>query len=80
MAALAAIDAVGGDVEAAMKAFGHWSAQDGRGKRWKIVLGESHLDGVLELIDESYNANPTSTQAALAVLGAAADAGLTAVR
>ncbi len=39
--------------------------------RWRIALDRTGLDGAIHLIDESYNANPTSTGAALDVLAAA---------
>ncbi|MEL7462759.1 MAG: UDP-N-acetylmuramoyl-tripeptide--D-alanyl-D-alanine ligase [Pseudomonadota bacterium] len=71
MAALAAVDAAGGDLAKATLALGQWRTPEGRGSRWRIALGEAGIDGEITLIDESYNANPTSARAALAVLGAA---------
>ena len=71
LAALAAVDAVGGDLARATLALGQWSTPEGRGSRWRIALGDAGIDGEIALIDESYNANPTSLRAALAVLGAA---------
>ncbi len=70
LAALAAVLEVGGDLAEAMLALSDWQAPDGRGARHVVDL--SNGDGqTLELIDESYNANPTSMRAALEVLAAA---------
>lgn len=70
LAALAAVLEVGGDLAEAMLALANWQAPDGRGARHTVDL--SNGDGqTLELIDESYNANPTSMRAALEVLAAA---------
>lgn len=67
LAVLAAAEAVGADVEAAAAALGAFRAGKGRGERVLLRLdGGSAL-----LIDESYNANPASMEAALAVLGRA---------
>ena len=71
LSALAAVDAVGADLARATLALSDWTTPEGRGSRWRIVLGEDGIDGHIELIDESYNANPTSARAALEVLGAA---------
>jgi len=63
LGALLAVSALDGDVlnaAAAMKAF---SALKGRGARFTA--------GGVDVIDESYNANPSSMAAALALLGAA---------
>ena len=70
LSALAAVQAVGGDPAQAMLALAHWQAPDGRGARYIIDLANGAGE-TLELIDESYNANPTSMQAALDVLAAA---------
>jgi len=71
LSALAAVDAVGADIGRATLALSTWTTPEGRGSRWRIVLGDGGVDGHVELIDESYNANPTSARAALEVLGAA---------
>lgn len=69
LAVLAAVEAVGADTAMAMLDLGTWQAPDGRGARFVVHL--SAEDGeTLELIDESYNANPTSMAAALEVLAA----------
>ncbi|MEM7546561.1 MAG: UDP-N-acetylmuramoyl-tripeptide--D-alanyl-D-alanine ligase [Pseudomonadota bacterium] len=70
LAALAATEAAGGDLARAALAISNWNPPDGRGSRWTISIGETGIDGSITLIDESYNANPTSVRAALAVLGA----------
>lgn len=69
-AALAAICALGADPARAALALADWAPLDGRGKHHRILRGPAGLDGVITLIDDSYNANPASVQAAIAVLGA----------
>ncbi|SOH95185.1 UDP-N-acetylmuramoyl-tripeptide--D-alanyl-D-alanine ligase [Monaibacterium marinum] len=71
MAVLAAVEAVGADVAQAAMALGQWRAPDGRGARWRIGRGHASIDGSVLLIDDAYNANPTSMAAALEVLEAA---------
>lgn len=71
LSVLAATEAAGGDLARAALAISSWSPPDGRGSRWTISIGQAGLDGSITLIDESYNANPTSARAALAVLAAA---------
>lgn len=65
LAVAAALDALGVDVAVALDALSTMRPPEGRGTRTEIFLGE----GTLLLIDESYNANPASMRAALAVLG-----------
>lgn len=71
MAVLAAVEAVGADVAHATMELGQWNAPDGRGARWRVKLGSAAIDGSLLLIDDAYNANPTSMAAAFEVLDAA---------
>lgn len=64
MAVLAAVDAAGGDLEQAGLALAEMGGLAGRGARFKTPIG----DGSALVIDESYNANPASMRATLAVL------------
>ena len=66
-AALAAVNAVGGDLDAAVAALSSLQPVEGRGARVSIPVA----GGTVELIDESYNANPASMSAALGLLGSA---------
>ena len=70
VAALGAVTAVGGDLARAGLALADWEPPEGRGHRWRIEFGPAAIDGEITLIDESYNANPASMRAALAVLAA----------
>jgi UDP-N-acetylmuramoyl-tripeptide--D-alanyl-D-alanine ligase len=70
MAVLAAVGAVGADVTLGILALADWTAPDGRGARTIVQVGAARSDAI-EVIDESYNANPTSMAAALEVLAAA---------
>ena len=65
LAVIAAIDALGADLEVCLPALAGISPPPGRGARSEITVG----NGKLLLIDESYNANPASMAAALANLG-----------
>lgn len=66
LAALAAIDAVGGDPVRAAQDMATWAPPAGRGTRETIALPQ----GTITLLDDAYNANPTSMAAALEVLAA----------
>ena len=70
LAVLAAVSAVGGDMAAATEALAHYRAQPGRGAREVLPIE----GGTVELIDESYNANPASMRAALAAMCGSAGA------
>jgi len=65
LAVLATVAALDADLAAASAALAQVRALKGRGARERIAV----TDGQLTLIDESYNANPYSMQAALSVLG-----------
>ncbi len=61
---LAAVEAVGADPVLAALELGTWIPPDGRGMRYRILLGEDG-EHVVELVDDAYNANPVSMSAAL---------------
>ncbi|MCP5366930.1 MAG: UDP-N-acetylmuramoylalanyl-D-glutamyl-2,6-diaminopimelate--D-alanyl-D-alanine ligase [Hyphomicrobiales bacterium] len=65
LAVLATAGAAGADVAAAARAMALVAAPRGRGNRHRVEID----GGAFDLIDESYNASPTSMAAALAVLG-----------
>jgi len=65
LAVAAAVHAAGADVEEALSALAALPPPPGRGVRTELPLA----GGKILLIDESYNANPASMRAALAVLG-----------
>jgi UDP-N-acetylmuramoyl-tripeptide--D-alanyl-D-alanine ligase len=67
LAVLLAVRAVDADHGLAALALADMAPPKGRGERHRINL----RGGAAELIDDSYNANPASVRAALAVLGAA---------
>jgi UDP-N-acetylmuramoyl-tripeptide--D-alanyl-D-alanine ligase len=68
LGALIAADALGIDIATGAEALAGFAPAKGRGER--LILRAK--DGPFTLIDESYNANPVSTRAALDLLGAAA--------
>jgi UDP-N-acetylmuramoyl-tripeptide--D-alanyl-D-alanine ligase len=67
MATLLAAAVLGGDLAEAAAALAQFSALKGRGARFAVPVA----GGAIEIIDESYNANPASMRAALALLAAA---------
>jgi UDP-N-acetylmuramoyl-tripeptide--D-alanyl-D-alanine ligase len=68
LAVLAVVEAAGGDLAAAGLALAELEGLAGRGRRIPLRLER----GEALLIDESYNANPASMRATLAMLGAEA--------
>ncbi|EHH08393.1 UDP-N-acetylmuramoylalanyl-D-glutamyl-2, 6-diaminopimelate/D-alanyl-D-alanyl ligase, partial [Mesorhizobium amorphae CCNWGS0123] len=66
LAVLGAAQLVGADIGTVASALANLSAERGRGKRHVL----RHPKGQITLIDESYNANPASMQAAMALLNA----------
>ena len=68
LAVLAAVSLLGGDLASAALALGAMSAPKGRGARLRLAVPGG---GKATLIDESYNANPASMRAAIAILGQA---------
>ena len=67
LAVLLAVKLAGADFAKAIEALGRITATEGRGARQSLKSPEGM---VITLIDESYNANPASMRAALAVLEA----------
>ena len=64
VAVLAAVKLAGGDLDYAASALATMQAETGRGRRHTLSIG----GGTLKLIDESYNANPSSMRAAISLL------------
>jgi UDP-N-acetylmuramoyl-tripeptide--D-alanyl-D-alanine ligase len=64
LGALAAAEALGADVALALNGLAGWTPPKGRGGREEIAWG----DGRITLLDDAFNANPTSMVAGLAVL------------
>jgi len=64
LAALAVVEALGADLARAAATLAEVKASPGRGARRHLAFGS----GSIELVDESYNANPASVRAMLAVL------------
>jgi UDP-N-acetylmuramoyl-tripeptide--D-alanyl-D-alanine ligase len=67
LAVLAAVSVAGADLALAALALSNWKPPAGRGARMTLSVP----GGDILLIDESYNANPASMRAALALLGQA---------
>jgi UDP-N-acetylmuramoyl-tripeptide--D-alanyl-D-alanine ligase len=64
LAVVAALEALGADIENAVPALAGMQAAKGRGARLTVEL----KDGPILLIDESYNANPASMRSALGAM------------
>jgi UDP-N-acetylmuramoyl-tripeptide--D-alanyl-D-alanine ligase len=67
LGALLVAEALGADLKGCAAALESFSPQKGRGERFVLPMA----DGPATIIDESYNANPASMRAALALLAAA---------
>ena len=67
LAVMVAVHSVGGDLAKVSLALAGIRAPGGRGERLRVKTKDGHFT----IIDESYNANPVSMAAALAVLGQA---------
>lgn len=72
LGALAACEALGADLALAAISLGRWLPFQGRGAREVIRLDPVETDQTLDLIDDAYNANPTSLAAGLDVLAQSA--------
>ncbi|NOX39211.1 MAG: UDP-N-acetylmuramoyl-tripeptide--D-alanyl-D-alanine ligase [Alphaproteobacteria bacterium] len=70
LAVLGAVAAVGADIAIAGLDLADWQPPAGRGARHWIALDPVEANLRLELIDEAYNANPVSMEAALEGLAA----------
>lgn len=71
LGALACVEALGADRNKALMSLAEWAPFRGRGVREKVQTG----GGEILLLDDSYNANPTSVGAALDVLAATEGSG-----
>lgn len=71
LAVIAAAEALGADRDVAVCDLGQWRPYKGRGTREVLVLDMVEEAMSIELIDDAFNANPTSMAAALEVLAAA---------
>jgi UDP-N-acetylmuramoyl-tripeptide--D-alanyl-D-alanine ligase len=71
LAALGIVTLVNADLDKAIEALASLQPEKGRGRRHKLSVG----NGSFTLIDESYNANPASMRAAIALLATAGPAG-----
>jgi UDP-N-acetylmuramoyl-tripeptide--D-alanyl-D-alanine ligase len=71
MAVLGAVKLAGADLDAAIAALGALSPVKGRGERHSLAIA----GGTFTLIDESYNANPASMRAAIALLASSKPTG-----
>ena len=71
LAVLAAVEAMGGDLAVAATDLARWQPPGGRGTREVLVLDPGDDSLRIDLIDDAFNANPTSMAASLEVLAAA---------
>lgn len=69
VAVLGAVRALGGDVTLAARDLSFWTPPAGRGTRERVLLDPVEHEGIT-LIDDAFNANPTSMAAAIEVLAA----------
>lgn len=67
---LALTTALGADRARALMALAEWSPPAGRGTRERLALSGGQEGETLDLIDDAFNANPSSMAASLAVLAA----------
>ena len=65
---LAVVDALGADIGQATRDIATWAPPGGRGTRETVVLDPAVPDATLDLIDDAFNANPSSMTASLEIL------------
>ncbi|PRY79032.1 UDP-N-acetylmuramoyl-tripeptide--D-alanyl-D-alanine ligase [Yoonia maritima] len=70
LGALAAVTAMGVDTVTATLDLAHWAPSTGRGTRERIVLDPANDGETIELLDDAFNANPTSVDTSLEVIAA----------
>ncbi|WP_417257697.1 UDP-N-acetylmuramoyl-tripeptide--D-alanyl-D-alanine ligase [Celeribacter sp.] len=68
---LAVVQALDADVTMAARDLALWAPPEGRGAREIILLDPVEIDQTMVLLDDAFNANPTSMVASLEVLAAA---------
>ncbi len=68
---MAVVDALGADAMQAALDLGTWVPPGGRGTREVVVLDPANAHDTIDLIDDAFNANPTSMTASLEILAAA---------
>lgn len=68
---LAVVAALGADAGQASRDIAKWAPPGGRGTREVVVLDPAIPENTLDLIDDAFNANPTSMTASLEILAAA---------
>ncbi|MEO1500003.1 MAG: UDP-N-acetylmuramoyl-tripeptide--D-alanyl-D-alanine ligase [Pseudomonadota bacterium] len=71
LAVIAVADVLGAERDVAIADLWRWRPFEGRGQREVLHLDPIEEDATIELINDAYNANPTSMQAAFEVLAAA---------
>ncbi|MEM8979304.1 MAG: UDP-N-acetylmuramoyl-tripeptide--D-alanyl-D-alanine ligase [Pseudomonadota bacterium] len=71
LASLAGVEALGADLGRAVIDLNLWDPPDGRGQRLRLFLDIGDDKSGIDLIDDAYNANPTSMAAAFEVLAVA---------
>jgi len=71
LAVLAVANALGADPEMAAQDIAQWLPPAGRGTREVVALDPGSEEETIDLIDDAFNANPTSMAAAFEILAAA---------